>query len=184
MMTYVSREVIFLFLIGVTIAAEQAPEKKPESISTEPKSVPATWKTANGESIEIICAITFRLDGLNSDGTLAGNLVYRLAEDTRQKITNAGGKALIEIPVTLIINDVIAEFERDAKCPDLQIVINQMDKEVTGGRIHLNRLGLTIRESQQELSKLLCWIARPHMEKGRVLRRINRILSGEKKEEQ
>ncbi len=35
-------------------------------------------------------------------------------------------------PISLTINDVIASFEKDAKCPVLRIVFMPMDREVIG----------------------------------------------------
>jgi len=171
-----------LFVVTTTFAQE--PEKKLESISTEPKSVSAMLKTDNGKNIEIVGTVIFTLVEVNSDETLAGNLVYALADAARRKIAKVADRPLSEIPVSLTINNVIAGFEKDTKCPDLRIGFMPMDREVAGGRISLHRLDLAIRESQRELSKLLCWYARPLREKGGLFRKINRILKGEKEEQQ
>jgi hypothetical protein len=183
MLTNLSRAMILLLLIGSSAAFAQEQEKKPESISTEPKSVPATLKAANGETIEVVGTIIFTLVEVNSDETLAGKLVYAIADDARRRMAKATGGSISDTPASLTINNVIAGFKRDAKCPEIQIEINPMDGVVTGGRIHLDRLDLTIGESQQEVSKALCWLARPHREKGWAMRLINRRLKGEKEEQ-
>jgi hypothetical protein len=183
MLTKVGRTMILSLFIGASVAFAQEQERKPESISTEPKSVPATLKAANGETIEVVGTIIFTLVEVNSDETLAGKLVYAIADDARRGMVKAIGGSISEIPASLTINNVIAGFKGDAKCPELQIEINPMEKVVTRGRIHLDRLDLTIRESQQEVSKALCWWARPHREKGGAMRLINRRLKGEKEEQ-
>src|SRR5262249_8023390 len=183
MLTIVRRTMILLLLIGVTAVFAQEQEKKPESISTEPKSVPATLKVANDETIEVVGTIIFTLVEVNSDDSLAGKLGYAMGDDARRRMARAAGGSISDIPASLTINNVIAGFKRDAKCPELQIEINPMNEVVTGGRIHIDRLDLTIRESQQEVSKALCWWARPHREKGGAMRLINRRLKGEKEEQ-
>ena len=183
MLAYVYRLMVFLLLIGVTTAVAQERKKKPESISTEPKLATATIKMGDGATIEINGTITFRLAEVNSDDSLTGHLEYTIADDSRKEVAKAVGKPVSEIPASLAIKNVVIFFERDAKCPDLRINLLSLDREIALGRMRFNRLDLTIRESQQELSKLLCWYARPHREKGGVYRKINRILKGEKEEQ-
>src|SRR5262245_21763865 len=190
MLTYISRAVIFLLLIGVTIAAAQAPEKKPESISTEPALLIVELKTADGNTVKISGEAVFNLEEANSDDTMTGKLTYAISSDSRQEIAQVMNRPLQKIPEHVTVSDVFVEFVKNASCPDLQVVYSAFrakEIELAGAKARLDRSRLTFRETSEELSKLLCkwaWgISRGGFHGRSPINAINRRLKGEKEEQ-
>jgi hypothetical protein len=181
MLIDVCRLTILLLLIGVTTASAQEQEKKPESISTEPKLLVVELKTADGKTVKISGEAVFTLEAANSDDTMSGKLSYAISTDSRREIARVMNKPLEEIPKSVTVNDVIAGFVRNASCPDLQVESSAREIEIAGAKARLDRFTLMFRETSQDLSQLLCVWAR-RINSGRYHRTpaaINRRLSGE-----
>jgi hypothetical protein len=184
MLTNVGRLIALLLLIGVTIAAAQEPEKKPETISTEPALLVVELKTDDGSTVKISGEAVFKLEEANSDDTMTGKLTYAISGDSGQEVARVMNKPLPEIPERVTVNDVFVEFVKNASCPDLQVVLYAKEVEIAGAKARLERSRLTFRETPQPLSRLLCIWART-IGNGRgnsPIRAINRRLKGEKDE--
>ncbi|MGE0127466.1 MAG: hypothetical protein AB7U82_05090 [Blastocatellales bacterium] len=184
MLMDVCRLTILLLLIGVTTAAAQEPEKKPESISTEPKLLVAELKTTDGKAVNISGEAVFTIDAANSDDTMSGKLSYAISNDNRQEIARVMNKPLREIPESVTVNDVTVGFVKKTSCPDLKVELFVTKIEIAGAKAHIYWLELTFRETSQDLSRLLCHWARS-INVGRCSRpvsAVNRFLKGEKEE--
>lgn len=186
MLTCVCRLTILLLLIGVTTAVAQEPEKKPESISTEPKLLVVELKTTDGKTVKISGEAVFKLEAANSDDTMSGKLSYAISSDSREEVARIMNKPLQEIPERVTVNDALVGFVRKPSCPDLEVELLAREVEIAGAKTRLDRFKLTFRETPQDLSQLLCVWAR-RINSGRTISRppvaaINRRLKGEKDE--
>ena len=159
MLTSVGRTMILLFLIGASASFAQERERKPESISTEPKLLVVELKTADGKTVKVSGEAVFKLEEANSDDTMTGKLTYSISSDSRQEVARVMGKPLPEIPERVTVNDALVGFVRNPRCPDLQVEFlasRTNEVEIAGAKARLDRFGLTFRETSQELPKLLC----------------------------
>ncbi|MBS1811583.1 MAG: hypothetical protein JST84_25705 [Acidobacteria bacterium] len=164
------------------IAFSQAKVRKTETISTTSKITLAKLNT-----IEIKGTAVYTLAAADSDGTLTGNLVYSLPELERQKIAQALSKPLAEIPANLTANNLTAKLEKNTHCPEIHFEFAELNLEISGTRLQLNRFILSLTESDQKLSRALCiWTERTNKgvaNKG-IVQYINLLLKGEEDEEQ
>ena len=184
MLTNISRTVILSLLIGATVALAQEQEKKPESISTEPKLLVVELKTADGKTVKISGEAVFKLEEANSDDTMTGKLTYSISSDSRQEVARVLDKPPPEIPERVTVKDALVGFVRNTSCPDLEVEFLTKEVEIAGAKARLERSRLTFRETSQELSRRLCFWARG-ISNGRghpSIRAINRCLKGEKDE--
>jgi hypothetical protein len=175
---------LFRFLIAILLIAPLAAQekvKKTETISTTGKIVIAKLNTT-----EIKGTAIYTLASANNDGTLIGNLVYSLPEPERQKIAQTLNKTIAEIPASLTANNLIAKFEKNTHCPEIDLEFPETVLEIAGTKLHLDRFELSFVESDQKLSRALCiWTERTNKgvtNKG-VVQYINLLLKGEEDEE-
>ncbi len=178
-----SRIIGILFCILLLPASFFAQEKvrKTETISTTSKLI-----VAKLNAIEVKGIAVFTLASANQDSTLIGNLVYTLPEIERQKIAHSLNKPLAEIPANLTANNFIAKLVQNTHCPDIWLEFTELDLELSGTRLHLNRFVLSLTETPQKLSRALCiWTNRTNKgvtNKG-IVQYINLLLKGEGDEE-
>ena len=177
----------FLFLVAYLFALSsftfsQEKVRKTETISTASKLVLAKLNSADIKGTAV-----FTLASANDDGTLLGNLVYSLPETERQKIAQSLNKSLAEIPPSLTANNLTVSFQKNTHCPDIRLEFAELDLELSGTRLHLNRFVLGFTETPQKLSRALCiWTDRTNKgisNKG-IVQYINLLLKGEEDEEQ
>lgn len=175
---------LFLFacLLAIpAIAFSQEKVRKTETISTTSKITPAKFNT-----LEIKGSAVYTLASANYDGTLLGNLVYSLPEIERQKIAQALNKPVAEIPANLTANNLTAKLEKNTHCPEIHFEFAELNLEMSGTRLQLNRFVLSLTESDQKLSRALCiWTERTNKgvaNKG-IVQYINLLLKGEEDEE-
>jgi hypothetical protein len=175
----------FLFLLACcfvlpTFAQEKV--KKTETISTASKFVGAQLNTTSIKGTAV-----FTLASANNDGTLTGNLVYNLPEPERQKIAQALNKSVAEIPASIAANNLSAKLEKNTHCPDIHLEFAELDFDLSGTRLHLNRFVLSLAETHQKLARALCiWTERTNKgvtNKG-IVQYINLLLKGEEDEAQ
>ena len=170
-------------LIALPLSAfAQEKVRKTETISTTGKPILAKLNTT-----EIKGTALFTLASAHNDGTLTGNLVYTLPELERQKIAQALNKSLAEIPANLTANNILAKFAKNTHCPDIRLEFAELDLELSGTKLRLNRFVLSLTETHQKLSRALCiWTDRTNkgvINKG-IVQYINLLLKGEEDEEQ
>ncbi|MBL8206153.1 MAG: hypothetical protein JNM09_18100 [Blastocatellia bacterium] len=179
--------VLFACLFApLSLVNAQEKVRKTETISTIGKLTPSKLKTTEGLS-EIKGIAVFTLASANNDGTLTGNLVYTLPELERQKIAQALNKPVTEIPANLTTNNLIAKFAKNTHCPDIHLEFAELDLELSGTRLHLNRFVLDLAETPSKLSRALCiWTDRTNkgVTNAGIVQYINLLLKGEEDEEQ
>jgi len=182
--TYVKIVIIFVLAISACPSWAQEKAKEPERLVTETKSVAAKIKVGQSEIAEVSGEATYTIEAANSDDSFAGTFVYNIPEDTRQKLAKVAGKSLSDIPSKFEQKDVIAEFERNTKCPDLRLEFPKPKIKCSGIEIHFDCFVLILPDTAQEVSKLMCHFAqrvfsgRPN--EGRYAGRINALLNPEK----
>lgn len=162
-------------------AFAQEKVKKTETISTTSKLILAKLNTT-----EIKGTAVFTLAAANHDGTLTGNLVYTLPESERQKLAHVLAKPVAEIPANLTANNLVARFVKNTHCPDIRLELAELDFDLAGTRLHVNRSVLSLMEAPTKLSRALCiWTDRANKgitNKG-IVQYINLLLKGEEDEE-
>jgi hypothetical protein len=175
----------FLFLLACcfvlpTFAQEKV--KKTETISTTGKFVVAQLNTTIIKGTAV-----FTLAAAHNDGTLTGNLVYTLPEAERQKLAQALNKPGTEIPANLAANNLSARLAKNTHCPDIHLEFAELELDLSGTRLHLNRFVLSLAETQQKLSRALCiWTERTNkgVANTGIVQYINLLLKGEEDENQ
>jgi hypothetical protein len=176
------------FLMIAAMVFAQEAEKKPGSISTEPKSTTVVLKTLSDQEIRITGEAVFTPLKANSDGAMTGKLSYLSSSDSRSMLAKAMDKLLSEIPLTFTINGVIGNFYKTDSCPEIQIAVSPMDAEIMGAKAHFDRFELKFQEMSQDVSKILCiWASglqgrgyNPNAINPNAIKDVNRILKGEK----
>ena len=157
MLTSVGRTMILLFLIGASASFAQERERKPESISTEPKLLVVELKTADGKTVKVSGEAVFKLEEANSDDTMTGKLTYSISSESRQEVARVMDKTLTEIPERVTVKDAIVGFVGNTSCPDLEVEFLANEVEIAGAKARLDRSRLTFRETSQV--NLTSWLA-------------------------
>lgn len=160
----------------------QAQGQKPQTISSAPSEVTITLRPDNG-ILRLNGKAVFKPTEGNSDDTLTGELVYEISEGSRRLLAQQLKKPLAEIPDSVIVKEVVALFEKHAKCPELRFDVTEITFAIIGLAGRTGRFKLVVPETEHELSKLLCLWAR-RIESGRGTRgmatRFNRLAKSEK----
>lgn len=172
---------MFSCLIALPAFAQEK-VRKTETISTTSKLILAKINTT-----EVKGTATFTLASASNDGTLIGNLVYTLPDLERQKIAQSLNKPIAEIPANFAANNLIARFEKNTHCPDIHLAFTELDLELAGTKLHLNRFVLNLTETSQKLSRALCiWTDRTNkgVVNNGIVQYINLLLRGEEDEAQ
>lgn len=180
------RFVVLLACLFALPAFAQEKVRKTETISTTAKLVLAKLNRTEGFS-EIRGTAVFTLAAAHQDGTLTGNLVYTLPETERQKLAQALSKPLTEIPASLTANNLSAKFEKNTHCPDIRLALAELELELAGTKLHLNRFVLGLAETPGKLSRALCiWTDRTNkgITNTGIVQYINLLLKGDEDEEQ
>lgn len=178
------RQLFFLAFLLLLLAGALAQQKvrKTETISATSK-----FTLAKLNALEIKGTAVFTLASADYDGTLTGNLVYTLPEPERQKIAQALNNPLTEIPATLTATNLMAKLEKNTHCPEIHLEFADVNFEISGTKLQLDRFVLRLTETPQKLSRALCiWTERTNKgvaNKG-IVQYINLLLKGEEDEEQ
>ena len=177
---------VCLLALSVTAVAQQK-AKKPETISTVTKLVVSKLKISEGEAFDVKGKATFTLVAANSDDSVTGTITYVVPEDARQKVAQLAGKPIAEVPATVTVKDVTANFQKATACPTVHLEFSPMDVKIAGVNSHFNRFVLDINEGAPELAKLFCvWTKQINAGRPRrgVITRMNVILNGEEEDQQ
>lgn len=170
-------------LMGCLSISLQAQEQRPQTISSVPREVMLEVNVDGDKKLGLNGKAIFTPTEGNSDDTLTGVLVYEISDDSRRLLAKQSNKLLTEILNNVTVKEVIAQFERHAKCPELRFEFSEVTIAVAGSAGRAKRFKLIFPETEQELSKLLCQWAR-RVESGRGTRgmasRFNRLVKGDK----
>ena len=175
----------FLALLVCLLALPAIAQQKVRK--TETISATSKFTLAQVNTLDIKGTALYTLALAAEDGTLTGNLVYNLPALERQKIAQALSKPLTEIPATLTANTLTAKLVKNTHCPEIHLEFAELDLEIAGTKLHLNRFVLSLPETPQKLSRALCiWTERTNKgvaNKG-IVQYINLLLKGEEDDEQ
>ena len=161
-----------VMLLGLSFFLQDPQTKKQQlpTISTEPKEVVAELKIGDRTLEEVRGDVVFTPSAGNADDTLTGMLVFKMSETERKRIAGEIKTSLVNVPATVKKDGVIAHFERDAKCPDLNFEffvrhknfdVSKAEVSFGEGRLQFRPFVLSFKESDQELSGMLClWAKR------------------------
>jgi hypothetical protein len=127
-----------------------------EILITKPEKIKSIMRAGGEEIGELYGTISFRVDFAQNDDTLKGTLVYTVSEKSRQKIASILGKDLSEIPGTVTKSDAVAEFDMKSLCPKIILKFENVVSEIIKVELHFPRFKLTLVESSQESSQLMC----------------------------
>jgi hypothetical protein len=176
-------------VIGLCLLARIIPTtaqektQKPQTISTTPKVIVGRLQAADGKTFDVRGQVTFSITAMNSDYSLAGALVYTIPDDVRKIIAQRMGKLLADLPASINKKEVIANFEKDAHCPEIHLVFSSVEMELAGIALRFDRFRLTLDETPQELSQLFCVLTRQinsvRSHPRGAISRINQLLKGE-----
>lgn len=173
---------ILVFLCALGAGWEvRAQTAKPLIFTTAPKPVTAKIIAGDNET-SLRTTTTLTINAANYDDTVTGALVFAFADEARQKLAQASGKSLKDIPANFVQKDVMATFQSDTACPVLHLEIGTLEIEVAGVKLRFNRLTLDIYETPAEMTQLFCnWTRQINVKRQRrgIIAAINRLLVGE-----
>jgi hypothetical protein len=128
-----------------------------EHLTAKSEKMKSVIKVGGKEVGELYGTMSFRVAFAQSDDTLKGALIYSLSEEARQKMAGIVGKDLSEIPSTVVIRpDAVAEFDLKSLCPKIILKFKNTISEMMNVELHFSRFKLTLIESSQESSQLMC----------------------------
>lgn len=180
----------FVFL-PLDSAAVQAQKREPQTISTEPKEVVAELRIGDQKLANVQGEAIFTPSAGNADDTLTGTLAFNVSEAERKRIATMMKKPLDDVPSFVKKGDVMTVFVKHAECPDLRFEFfvrhqnfNPADAEIefAGTTLRFQPFVLSFKESQQELSQLLCvWAKRIYSGRGTrgAAQRFSKVIKGE-----
>lgn len=162
-------------VIGFSFLLQDSPipqvqKRKPQTISTEPKEAVAELRIGDKTLEEVRGEAVFTPSAGNADDTLTGTLVFKLSESERRRIAEEMRMPLANVPTTAKREDVVTSFERNARCPDLNFEffmryknfdVSRAEIVFGEGKLQFRPFVLSFKESDQELSRMLClWAKR------------------------
>lgn len=181
--------VLSMCLSGLLVG--QGQKREPQTISTEPKEIMAELRTGDQKLANVRGEAVFTPSAGNADDTLTGTLAFNISEAKRSRIATTMKKSLESIPSVVKKDDVVTAFVKHAECPDLRFEFFvrhqnfnpvQAEIEFAGATLRFQTFVLSFKESQQELSQLLCvWAKRINGGRGTrgAPQRFSKIIKGE-----
>lgn len=164
--------VCFLFFSSLAFAQEKL--KKPQMLITERKTISGKLKISEGELIKVIGSAVFKVTQCNADKTLTGELTFQIEESSRKQLEEKSRKPFLS---AITLQNVIADFAKETECPVLKLEFQAIDSSRSGELLHLDRFTLDLKESKQDVSRILCYYVSCKIE-CRQVRRINELLFG------
>lgn len=121
---------------------------RPTIYTTRPKTFTAQLKNdgQDGSGVEVNLSLT--VTAANSDDTIAGTVNFTIPDEARQKIAADTGKALGEVPNVMTRKDAIARFAPATAPPIIHLLIDPLEMEVDGIRLHFGRMTFDIPARQ------------------------------------
>ncbi len=150
--------------------------------TTVPKRIAANLKLSNGSTSSMHGFATLTVVKANEDDSLTGTLVYRLPDDARQKIAQASGRKLAEVPTSITQTNLTANFRRGTACPLVKLQVLANDAAVGDATVNFDNVTLDITETPTQINQLFCsWTRQINAKRQRlgIIAAINRLITVE-----
>jgi len=176
---------VCLLMGGWVAPAAARGQAKPVVFTTTPKPVSAQLQLSDGSSFAVRGRASLTVTAANDDDTLTGTLIYALPDDARQKIARTANLALKNVPSSLALKDVSANFLRGTACPLVRLEVSAKGAEIPGvggAGIRFDRVVLDIRETPEQMNQLFCgWTRQINAKRQRrgIIAAINRLIRPE-----
>ncbi|MEP7337494.1 MAG: hypothetical protein ABI977_07095 [Acidobacteriota bacterium] len=173
----------------IAIGAMANTQTKPVVFTTTPKAVSASLQLNDGSSFAISGRASLTVTAANENDTLTGTLVYTLPDNARQKIATTTGKPLKDIPGSVQLKDVSANFRHGTACPLVRLEISVKDAALNvagGARLQLDHAVLDIHETPEQMNQLFCnWTRQINAKRQRrgIIAALNRLIQPEGQQE-
>ncbi len=173
----------------VTLATMVRAQTKPLVFTTTPMRVNARLQLSDGSGLAVRGRASLTLTAANEDDTLTGILLYALPDDARKKIAQTASKTLNDIPGSITIKGVSANFRHGTACPLVRLEISVKEAEINGAggaKLHFDRMALDIQETPEQINQLFCnWTRQINAKRQRlgIIAAINRLIQPEGSEE-
>lgn len=164
--------VCLLCLAGVAVAQERT--QKPQPLITKQKIIIGTLRINESQTIEVKSSAVFNVTSCRTDRTLAGELTIQLEEASRKMLEEKLEKPFLS---AITIQNVIADFAKGSECPTLKLEFQPVSITINGATLRIDKFTLDLKESNQEVYRVLCYYVRCVIE-CRQVRRINQLLWG------
>lgn len=155
-------------------------QTKPVVFTVTPKPVAGRLQLGDGSDFAIRGRASLTVTAANENDTLTGTLVYTLPDDARRKIAAAvGNGSLKDVPVSVTLKDVKANFRRGTACPLLRLEVLATEAAAGDAKILFDRIVLDIQESPDQMNQLFCsWTRQINAQRQRrgVIAAINRLI--------
>lgn len=173
---------LFCLLIFLApVFAQESEKQKPQPIGTYDKEVSSQINIANHLLVEINGKLAFQATACNSDQSFTGIVTYQITETSRKKIADLTKKDLKNIPKKIEQKNVVVRFAQNTECPALKFKVSSLEIEFSEIKIHFADFLLDFKESQEEISALICKFAY-RIKTGDTrhfsIRRLNELLYG------
>jgi len=185
---FASKLLLFACLIGwsgmdADVRSQTAEQAKPQVVfASAPKLIAATLKLADGSNSAVRVQATLNIVKANEDDSLTGTLVYRLADESRQKISQTAKRNLAEIPISITQKDLTVNFRHGTSCPLIRLQIPENDAEIGNAKLHVDSVTLDIHEAPDQINQLFCsWTRQINAKRQRlgIIAAINRLITVE-----
>lgn len=150
--------------IAALLRGEIQPEIKCSKLETEWKLLGAKLIDGKKRELTINVEAVFVVTRGNSDDTFTGNLTLSLSDEERDRIARWAEKDLSDAGASVELNEVIAGFTRNAKCPEIELEFSPRSIAekgfLLGVKLNIDRFRLGIKLDEGEPSKMICIWAR------------------------
>jgi hypothetical protein len=150
--------------VAALIRGETPSEFNCSKLEIKPKVIDAMLVDGQKPELAIKIESSYEITAGNSDDTFTGKLTLSLSDEARANIAQWAKKDLAGVAANLEVENVIAGFTRNPKCPDLELEFSPRsvsDKSfLSGATINLGRFRLGVRLDDGDLSKVICIWAR------------------------
>jgi len=157
---------------------------KCSKLETKPMVLGATLIDDQNRELAIKIESSYEIMAGNSDDTFTGNLKLSLTGEERGNIARWAKKDLATFAASIEVEDVIASFTKNSKCPELELEFSQCSISEKGflpkGKLSLDSFRLSVNLNDGEPSQVICAWAR-NVNSGRsrrsVVGRFNQALN-------
>lgn len=150
--------------IAALIRGEISSDLQCSKLEMKPKVLDAKLIDDQNRELAIKIESSFEFTAGNSDDTFIGNLKLSLSGEERGNIARWVKKDLSTVAASVEVENVIASFTKNPKCPDLELEFSQCSISekgfLPGGKLTLDRFRLSVNLDDGELSQVICVWAR------------------------
>lgn len=164
-----------LFLIGVAFAQEKM--RKPQTLITKQKLIIGTLRINESRVIKVKGSAVFNVTACQTNKTLTGALTIRFEEASRELLELLDKRMEKPFLSAITLQNVIADFAKGAECHALKLEFQPVSIAINGVTLQFDKFTLDLKESNQEVYRVLCYYVRCVIE-CRQVRRINELLYG------